>query len=320
MNYYHFINFLNYNINQFGGNNKTFSNNELINAIRTRQISKKYGDKISKVYERWLLSKFNNFDDIDNVFISEMKSILNIPTNKAIEILNDIKNFKINLKNMILNDTDKIIQIKTDIDIIEISKTKRIRYLIDNFGFDKMMNSCLRYISITPYIGQQLAMPQEHYDLLYEKYNVRHEGFASPFNSKLIEKKDCTYCSLFYDTDKYLNSLGSFFDVKLNELEGNWVINPPFVEDIINKMADHVLKYIPKAIYIMISNWQDNEGIKKLLKVCKGYKVFKYPIFENSTTFETSLNKVNAHFPILYIALGKDAQIEVLDKYPHWKE
>lgn len=318
--YLEFIKYLSNNFDMTGG---SLSNIEIEKAITTKEISKilvnRYGYKTLKVYERWLLSKHNINDhrSIDNKFISEMIEI-GFDQDKSETILNNIKNYKIYIDDIEVNDKRRYIVIKYNNKHIKIRKVSRIKFLINKFGFDNTLNSCLRYISVTPYTGQQLAIQQSHYDLLYDKYNVRNEGFASPFNSKLIEKTNGKYCSLFYDVDKNLGSLGSFMNIKLTDYDGGWVVNPPYIESVINDMADHILSNLPKIIYIIVANWKDLTGIQKLINISKRYKVIDNPIFEDTSNFSEKKKVIKGNFKVLYIAIGDDVDVSALDKYPQF--
>lgn len=318
--YFKFIEYVSNNFIMIGGD---LSNIEIEKAILTKEISKnllkKYGFKTLKIYERWLLSNYLATDNeqIDDKFIFEMMEI-GFDKDKSKIILDNIKNYKINIGDVKINDGSKYIIINYDDKRIKIRKVSRLKFLIDRFGFDNTINSCLRYISITPYTGQQLAIPQSHYDLLYNEYHVRNEGFASPFNSKLIEKKNGRFCSLFYDVDKELGSLGSFLSVKLTDYDGGWVVNPPYIESVINKMADHIINNLPKIIFIVVAYWMDLSGIKKLINIAKSYKVIDNPIFEDTSNFSEKKKTIKGNFKVLYIAIGEDVDITALDKFPRF--
>lgn len=84
---------------------------------------------------------------------------------------------------------------------------------------NKLILICLlRYESIVSR-NYQSSMPYEWYEYLYYSKNVKLEGFASPFNSQLLLISDDTkYFSLFYDTDKYFNSMGNIFDTNISDV------------------------------------------------------------------------------------------------------
>ena len=100
----------------------------------------------------------------------------------------------------------------------------------------------LRYKSIG-IGGQQWNMPFANYKYLNNKYDLSVEGFASPINSQLIrispEKK---FCSIFYDTDHWFGSLGSFFDLDISDK--SICVNPPYMELIMVKTVFKILKLV----------------------------------------------------------------------------
>lgn len=116
-----------------------------------------------------------------------------------------------------------------------------------------ILTAALRYASIfseTRHIGP----PERVYQLFYN-WGVRHEGFASPFNARLLGKEDAKFYSLFYDTDAIFGSGGSFFDLEELPDNGHWSLDPPFIEetmqqvdniiaDLQSKRADFSIIYI----------------------------------------------------------------------------
>ena len=106
-------------------------------------------------------------------------------------------------------------------------------------AFNAVLRSALRYASIyaeTRHIGP----PQKVYDMFYD-WSIRNEGFASPFNARVLGKPQAQFYSLFKDTDKIFGSGGSFFNLETPENPGHWCLDPPFTTDIMTKV-DHILK------------------------------------------------------------------------------
>lgn len=121
--------------------------------------------------------------------------------------------------------------------------------------------AALRYAQLAPG-GQQWGLPQRHVDELYAEYGVRNEAFASPFNSRLVGKPDARFCSLFSDTDAVFGSLGSFF--ALERLPpGNWVVNPPFIVDLLDRAANKCIRHLDEGadetltFYFIMPAWTD---------------------------------------------------------------
>lgn len=129
-------------------------------------------------------------------------------------------------------------------------KLKRNQYIDKAFHFvetasdeaiamNAILRSALRYGSIyaeTRHIGP----PQKVYDLFYD-WGVRNEGFASPFNARLLGKPEAQFYSLFKDTDEIFGSAGSFFNLDQPENPGHWCLDPPFTTEIMSKV-DVILK------------------------------------------------------------------------------
>ncbi|GMI15303.1 hypothetical protein TrVE_jg10014 [Triparma verrucosa] len=71
-------------------------------------------------------------------------------------------------------------------------------------------------------VGAQASISSEVFLRMKEEFGVGHECYASPLN------RSCkSFCSLFYDTDKYFGSVGSFWDYSAPD-GGSFEVNPPF--------------------------------------------------------------------------------------------
>jgi hypothetical protein len=122
--------------------------------------------------------------------------------------------------------------------------------------------------------GQQWGIPHEVYKDLYEKWGARYEAFASPLNSRMIGMKGAQFCSLFPDVDGVFGSLGNIFDVDLCNPLGLkekpyrvvWVVNPPFVESVMERIMKKVIKALREAekdgqelvIFGVLPSWSDS--------------------------------------------------------------
>ena len=106
-------------------------------------------------------------------------------------------------------------------------------------GLRLVAASALRYAAIyarTRHIGP----PQVVYDA-FHRWGVRNEGFASPFNSRLIDREDSGYCSAFPELDAPLGSRGSFFDIDPGAFPGAWCLDPPFIPETM-KRVDAIIR------------------------------------------------------------------------------
>ena len=80
--------------------------------------------------------------------------------------------------------------------------------------------------------GFQAALPGCVFDVLRECFGVEMECFASPLNCRFSP-----FLSAFADTDATFGSLGSFF--RFRPLTGSFELNPPFVGELVQRMAAH---------------------------------------------------------------------------------
>jgi len=141
-------------------------------------------------------------------------------------------------------------QMTSDAFHLDPFELKRNQYIDKAFEFvstkttesdaaNAILRSALRYSSIyaeTRHIGP----PQRVYDKFYE-WGIRNEGFASPFNARLLGKTSAQFYSLFKDTDAIFGSAGSFFNLNQPENPGHWCLDPPFTTEIMSRV-DEILK------------------------------------------------------------------------------
>ncbi|CAM9119404.1 unnamed protein product [Ectocarpus sp. 4 AP-2014] len=128
--------------------------------------------------------------------------------------------------------------------------------------FHDCLFSCLMRYEALQGGGFQASMGGDAFDVLLKRFGARMECFASPFNCRYSR-----YCSAFPDTDGPFGSVGSFFDFQ--PTEGAYEANPPFVRDVILKMANHMdglLQATAKALtfVVIIPCWEDSVGWKRL--------------------------------------------------------
>jgi len=98
------------------------------------------------------------------------------------------------------------------------------------------------------------AVPSDALAILKKHLSVGTELFASPFNCYLPN-----YYSAFYDIDRFFGSSGSFFDGPIKS--GSYEVNPPFVEEVMDQMADR-LEFLlsnteePLSFVIVVPSWR----------------------------------------------------------------
>lgn len=132
----------------------------------------------------------------------------------------------------------------------------RLRALVESGGPVSALRAVLRYEILSP-AGQQWAIPQFQADYLYDRFGVRGEAFASPLNARLYGKPGTKYCSLFPDTDAAFGAAGNFFETSL---DGNWTVNPPFVETLMERMAEKLVDTLrtgPHLFFVTLPAWPD---------------------------------------------------------------
>jgi hypothetical protein len=167
--------------------------------------------------------------------------------------------------------TDSSIKIRSGNKTCEV-QSPNIKHLAKKGNKEDLACVALRYqaiISGSQHWGLTKIMYSELYDV-----GFKHEGFASPFNSRLVElgHDDVTFCSIFYDTDQVFGSIGDFFKIDLvniSKKSGNyWTINPPYIETFLNRTRDKILESSPKglvAVYLL-PGWDDSVPIQDIIK------------------------------------------------------
>ena len=109
-------------------------------------------------------------------------------------------------------------------------------------------------------------------------FNLNFECFASAINSTFD-----SYCSIYYDMEKYFGSKGSFFNI--NPISGTYGFNPPYQKEVMDKGMFKILDNLKNAdnnnknltFIITIPIW-DKLG-KKIMKYNHPEKIDK-PVIE----------------------------------------
>lgn len=265
--------------------------------------------ELKNILERWLLSIMNYKGNKSILTINSkinQKMVEEMKEKNIFDTVNDRQKFAQIIWNMFMKYININYNKSQQIDAQKINNKfiyKTYQRYIDknrmNILFEKLINygikdkqtqinlitqMLMRYSSILSR-GQQWNMPFKNYKYLYDKYNVRIEGFASPLNSQLlmINYYDTSYGSLFYDTDKYFGSIGSFFSIPNKLFKGSIVINPPYVYDIMENTINYILKICNKKsedkeyvrFFIIMPCWTDYKPIDDLLnsKFLRYYKI-----------------------------------------------
>jgi hypothetical protein len=134
--------------------------------------------------------------------------------------------------------------------------------------------------------NNQLGILENILNSMKKDYNLSCESFASAINGSLD-----TYCSLYYDIEKYFGSIGSFFNIV--PIKGVYSFNPPYQFDIINngvhKIISHLNMTQELTFIITIPIW-DLEGKKYMATNLteNNNNIIKYDDFEIMNIIKTS--------------------------------
>jgi hypothetical protein len=135
----------------------------------------------------------------------------------------------------------------------------KIDALIKKVGLDQTAAMCMRYDAIISG-SQQWMVPAKIYKTIKDRFDIQIEGFASPINSQIVNLGG-NFCSIFPE-DKIFGSIGNFWD--LNLTNKRIIINSPFVEAILERVADKLILEKPKLAFVVAPSWFDAKFYKKL--------------------------------------------------------
>ncbi|MEM6930935.1 MAG: CTD-interacting factor [Myxococcota bacterium] len=118
-------------------------------------------------------------------------------------------------------------------------------YVAEREGFeaatDAVLMTALRYGALfaeTRHIGP----PPSVYDDFYA-WGVRNEGFAQPFNARLLGKADARFFSACADVDAPFGSVGNFFTAARPDMPGAWCLDPPFLPETIRRVEEVIARW-----------------------------------------------------------------------------
>jgi hypothetical protein len=206
---------------------------------------------------------YNNNNNISNEITKNFDNLLKY----FINLINDKNKY---IKKY--NDNEKIIEINNLLKYrnLTFQLDNRLIYIKEKIGKTKLVRLLLRYLGYG-FTGQHCSIPQKVYDYFYHEFKIRGEGFSSPFNSKLLTKKDTVFCTLFRDTDKYISSLGPFsYKHIIKYSDKNWSINPPYMDDLMTMTCNDIIKALDIIkrkdiiITVLIPKWIDSYIYKTL--------------------------------------------------------
>ena len=255
---------------------------ELDKILKVMEKNKLDLKNLNKLYLEILnlYNEENDYEKMKDVFTSKKESctssLKNILEPKVQEICDEIQKlsykYALDVKNLKIKDKE----------VLNVSKSKQYTTIyyknspvkISNVIYDnlksKIENEDLRSIWIMykrymtllideKSVGNQAAVPHQLMDYLNENFGVDFECFASPMNSHFKN-----FCSAFKDTDSPFGSKGTFFEYFPKE--GSFECNPPFTENVMNKMVEHIHLLLdestgPMSFIIFLPNWEDHNAI-----------------------------------------------------------
>lgn len=132
--------------------------------------------------------------------------------------------------------------------------------------------SALKYNALyaeTRHIGP----PQCVYDD-FHAWGIRNEGFASPFNARLLGKEHAGFFSAFPQTDAIFGSRGSFFHADWKNFDGAWCVDPPFLEETLSRVDAIVGRWrqegCPPVLFIGPSSYEMKTPFDEEIRLLKG--------------------------------------------------
>ena len=255
---------------------------DLIELIKYNIIKNK--SKVIIDYKQNLY-KFNKIREVCKILIN---NILNF--SKKINYLCPQKNSpffgEVIKKNMVKNNT-----------LIEFFIDKKYMCSTNINTYDKLMNQinvkydgnkdyliiCLLYRYLTIGIdNNHAAVTDIIKDEYSKKFDIKIELFAAAFNNY------CNiYCSLFYDLEQYFGSIGSFFDIIIEE--GSFFCNPPFIEKLMDITSENLIKFFKNSnhniiIIYTIPIWNNFNSLD-ILEANKQFIIYKNKYEKNSNNF-----------------------------------
>jgi hypothetical protein len=289
-------------------------------------ISNAKYDNISKYeynncIERWILSVMNstvshnpldlfieNDDlfDINQAYNQKLIDEIIEKTKSSSNVQNFVQNMLLGLKTLIENckpphvylsksEINKLIKSNNSDRLMQLDSSKSILDKQKHISILKLI-----YNGIAQNQSQQWSAPLKLYQHLYDTYNLRYEGFASPFNSKLLKiGLDAKYCSLFYEPiDKYYNSIGTFFNTEFPP-DSTWYINPPFIVSIFEKVWEKIQNELKKSknhlIFLNLPAWDDLSIIPEMNN--SPWLISKIELRKNTYYYEDPMGKhITARF------------------------
>ena len=120
---------------------------------------------------------------------------------------------------------------------------------------------------------RHIGPPQCVYDD-FHAWGIRNEGFASPFNARLLGKEHSGFFSAFPQTDSVFGSRGSFFHADWKNFDGAWCVDPPFLEETLSRVDMIVGRWrsegCPPVLFIGPSSYKMKTTFDEEIRLLKG--------------------------------------------------
>jgi hypothetical protein len=242
-------------------------NNKLSSIFYFTKMINEYNEKKIKISKDIIVKIENELVKANKEFIK-----INNDFKKMIEkqIINLGKQIECSIK--LENDTHFIIKYRNYTKIINSNRYYKLMKNYDKpFPYD-IIRMILRY-SIFDTSSQQWSIGIDLYEDISELFDISFETFASPLNFNMYR-----FCSIFKDTDSIFGSVGSFYNLKcenliLQNIKGVF-FNPPYLPILMKKCSSQCLSLLDEmnknkfdfTIFSFLPNWDDADYIQSLIK------------------------------------------------------
>ena len=240
---------------------------KLCSIFYFNKMINEYNEKKIKVSTEIISKILKEFIKANNEFIkcnTEFKHMIET------QIINLGKQIECSIK--LENDTHFIIKYRDYTKIINSNRYYKLMKNYDKpFPYD-IIRMILRY-GIFDTSSQQWSIGIDLYETISELFDISFETFASPLNFNMYR-----FCSIFKDTDSIFGSVGSFYNLKyqnliLQNIKGVF-FNPPYLPILMKKCSSQCLTLLDNmnknkfefSIFSFLPNWDDADYIQSLIK------------------------------------------------------